>query len=331
MDVEKTENLYENWVKKPEMLFIWNQLEKTEVFRRNKNLIILAMFNIIRDRMKKNFSVLTSDSNQLHYYQRMFGKICNNLSDIYDYKYHKVCHYGISYYYYLYRMKDALRTLIHYEIEEEYLPIETFFRGIHQIIEINLLYLMKEQDKIEMLMNIDNEHVQRLIYRNIRIWNELIDLLNLLSSLDELKYQKYRNMIYGTSGGESINLRKIQKRIHDLDKFLTFDIQETLMKGGKNKTLISSIKLYQYYSTQFWLTHFNLAASTNGIKNKGTRETPILKLMDKCVHMTDTRINNILYEISMSVKDDTQKKKVFLNDRERLIGISIYNSSRSLF
>uniref|UniRef100_A0A6C0L3J2 Uncharacterized protein n=1 Tax=viral metagenome TaxID=1070528 RepID=A0A6C0L3J2_9ZZZZ len=331
MNINKTGNLYENWVKKPEMLFIWNQLEKTEVFRTNKNLIILAMFNIICDGMKKNFSVLTSDSNRLRYYQRVFGKICNNLSDIYDYKYHKICHYGISYYYYLYRMKGALRTLIHYEIEEEYLPIETFFRGVHQIIEINLLYLMKEQDKIEMLMNIDNDHVQKLIYRNIQIWTELIDLLNLLASLDELTYQKYRNMIYGTSGGESINLRKIQKRIHDLDKFLSFDIQETLMKDGKNKNLISSIKLYQYYSSQFWLTHFNLAASTNGIQNKGTKETPILKLMDKCIHMTKTRINTILYEISMLVNDDTVKRRVIMNDKERIIGISIYNSSRSLF
>ena len=190
---------------------------------------------------------------------------------------------------------------------------------------------MQEQDKIEILLNIDNKQVKSLIYKNIRIWTELIDLLNLLSSLDELKYQRYRNMIYGTSGGESINLRKIQKRIQTLDKHLTFDIQEALMGGGEDKYLISAIKLYQYYSTQFWLTHFNLAASTNGIKNKGTKETPILKLMDKCIHMTDTHINNQLYEISKIVNDDTVKRKVFLNNKERLIGISIYNASNSLF
>ena len=228
-------------------------------------------------------------------------------------------------------MQEPLQLLVNYEIDDNYLPIESFFRGIHQIIEINLLYLMQEQDKIEILLNIDNKQVKSLIYKNIRIWTELIDLLNLLSSLDELKYQRYRNMIYGTSGGESINLRKIQKRIQKLDKHLTFDIQEALMGGGEDKYLISAIKLYQYYSTQFWLTHFNLAASTNGIKNKGTKETPILKLMDKCIHMTDTHINNQLYEISKIVNDDTVKRKVFLNNKERLIGISIYNASNSLF
>ena len=331
MNIDKTENLYENWIKKPEILFIWNQLVKIEIFHKNKNLIIMLMLDTFSDMMNKNFNLLTSDPHQLQYYQRMFREIYNNLSDIYDTKYHKFFHYGMSYYYYVYMMKDSLQLLVNYEIESNYLPIESFFRGIHQIIEINLLYLMKKQDKIEMLLNIDNEYVKKLIYRNIRIWNELINLLNLLSSLDELKYQKYRNMIYGTSGGESINLRKIQKRIHALDKNVTFDIQETLMKGEKNKYLISAIKLYQYYSTQFWLTHFNLAASTNGIKNKGTKETPILKLMDKCIHMTDTHINNQLYEISKIVNDDTVKRKVFLNNKERLIGVSIYNASHSLF
>ena len=331
MTVEKTENLYENWIKKPEILFIWNQLIEIELFHTHKNLIIMSMLNTIGDMVNKNFNLLTSDPYQLQYYQRMFGKIYNNFSDIYDIKYHKFFHYGIGYYYYLYMMQEPLQLLVNYEIDDNYLPIESFFRGIHQIIEINLLYLMQEQDKIEILLNIDNKQVKSLIYKNIRIWTELIDLLNLLSSLDELKYQRYRNMIYGTSGGESINLRKIQKRIQTLDKHLTFDIQEALMGGGEDKYLISAIKLYQYYSTQFWLTHFNLAASTNGIKNKGTKETPILKLMDKCIHMTDTHINNQLYEISKIVNDDTVKRKVFLNNKERLIGISIYNASNSLF
>ena len=49
--------------------------------------------------------------------------------------------------------------------------------------------------------------------------------------------------------------------------------------------MISSIKLYQYHSTQFWITHFNLAATTNGIHNTGTKETPIPKLIDKCVNL----------------------------------------------
>ena len=89
--------------------------------------------------------------------------------------------------------------------------------------------------------------------------------------------------------------------------------------------------MYQYYSTQFWLTHFNLAASTNGIKNKGTKETPIIKLIDRCITMTDTKINNAIHKVSEEVKDDSYTKKVRLNDKERCIGISIYNSSKGLF
>ena len=100
------------------------------------------------------------------------------------------------------------------------------------------------------------------------------------------------------------------------------------MNQKNKKYLVSTIKIYQYYSTQFWLTHFNLAASTNGIQNKGTKETPILKLIDRCITMTDTKINNVIHEISKEVKDNTYKKKVIINDKERLIGISVYNSSK---
>ena len=145
--------------------------------------------------------------------------------------------------------------------------------------------------------------------------------------MDEYKYQKYRNLIYGTSGGESINLRKIQ----NLDKYISGDIYEIIMGQKEDKYLLSAIKMYQYYSIQYWLTHFNLASSTNGIKNKGTKETPITKLIDKCINMMDTKINNVIHKVSEEVKDDSYTKKVRLNDKERCIGISIYNSSKGLF
>tara|TARA_B100000519_G_scaffold33562_2_gene23390 strand:- start:2161 stop:2865 length:705 start_codon:yes stop_codon:yes gene_type:complete len=228
----------------------------------------------------------------------------------------------------MYQLYDSLNLLTDYEIDEEYRPIEVFFRGIHQIIEINLLYLMELQDRIEKLLNVDNDVVKEIIYHSISIWSELIELLNLLSSLDEFQYQNYRNLIYGTSGGDSINLRKIQKRIQHLDTFITFDIHDTIINQKKDKYLLSAIKLYQYYSTQFWLTHFNLASSTNGIQNKGTKETPILKLIDKCIHMTNTKINRKIHDISIVVNDDQSKIKVKINDKEKLIGKSIYNSSK---
>ena len=135
-------------------------------------------------------------------------------------------------------------------------------------------------------------------------------------------------MIYGTSGGESINLRKLQKKIQNLDTLLSFDIYETIVHKKKDRYLISAVKLYQYYSTQFWLTHFNLASSTNGIQNKGTKETPVLQLIDKCIHMVDTKINRSIYDVSQEVCDPSSRINICSQTTEKSIGKSIYNSSK---
>ena len=330
MNIEQTNNLYENWIKKPEMIYILKELNRIPLFNRNKNIIYIAMIEVIYNNINKNLHLLTTDNQQLKFYKNMLNKIYINLYQIYDIKDYKIYNYGINYYYYIYKINNYLNLLIDYNIDEEYLPIEIFFRGIHQIIEINLLNLIEKQEEIETMININNNIVKEIIYNNISIWNELIELLNLLSSLDELQYQKYRNFIYGTSGGESINLRKIQKKIQCLDTFIQLDIYDIIKNKKDDKYLISLIKLYQYYTTQFWLTHFNLASSTNGIKNKGTKETPISKLIDKCINMMDTRINNTIYVISQEVNDDTSKKKIKINNKERIIGLSIYNSSKSI-
>ena len=321
-------NLYENWIKKETMLLILKESKEISLLNDHKNLVYMRMIEVIYQNIKDFFHVLTTDQQQLQFYESMFDKIYHNLYYHYDIKDYKLYNYGLCYYYNMSKIDKSLDLLTDYEIDKEYLPIEVFFRGIHQIIEINLLYLMKEQDRIETLLNIENEVVKEIIYHSISIWSELIELLNLLSSLDELQYQKYRNLIYGTSGGDSINLRKIQKRIQKLDTFVTFDIHDTIINQKRDKHLLSAIKLYQYYSTQFWLTHFNLASSTNGIQNKGTKETPILKLIDKCIHMTNTKINRTIYDISKEVHDDQSKIKVKINGKEKLIGASIYNSSK---
>ena len=330
MNIEQTNNLYENWIKKPEMIYIFKELNSIPLFNKNKNIIYIAMIEVIYNNINKNLHLLTTDNQQLKFYKNMLNKIYINLYQIYDIKDYKIYNYGINYYYYIYKINNYLNLLIDYNIDEEYLPIEIFFRGIHQIIEINLLNLIEKQEEIETMININNDIVKEIIYNNISIWNELIELLNLLSSMDEYKYQKYRNLIYGTSGGESINLRKIQKRIQNLDKYISGDIYEIIIGQKEDKYLLSAIKMYQYYSTQFWLTHFNLASSTNGIKNKGTKETPIIKLIEHCITMTDTKINNVIHKVSEEVKDDSYKKKVIVNDKERIIGLSIYNSSKSI-
>ena len=330
MNIEQTNNLYENWIKKPEMIYIFKELNRIPLFNKNKNIIYIAMIEVIYNNINKNLHLLTTDNQQLKFYKNMLNKIYINLYQIYDIKDYKIYNYGINYYYYIYKINNYLNLLIDYNIDEEYLPIEIFFRGIHQIIEINLLNLIEKQEEIETMININNDIVKEIIYNNISIWNGLIELLNLLSSLDELQYQKYRNLIYGTSGGESINLRKIQKKIQNLDKYISGDIYEIIIGQKEDKYLLSAIKMYQYYSTQFWLTHFNLASSTNGIKNKGTKETPIIKLIEHCITMTDTKINNVIHKVSEEVKDNSYKKKVIVNDKERIIGLSIYNSSKSI-
>ena len=210
--------------------------------------------------------------------------------------------------------------------------MDSLFRGIHQLIEINLVFILNNHKIIKQNLNNDITNTRQLIYKNINVWKELIQLLNILSTLDEFNYQHYRNLIYGTSGGESINLRYIQKEIQNIDKFLDFDIVETLLGNDNDKKLlISGIKLYQYHSIQFWMTHFNLAASTNGLDNKGTMGTPIPKLIDKCFIMIKTDINNSINKISQEIlKNDEYKKNVEINNVEKKIGLSIYNSSRNI-
>ena len=331
MNINQSINLYENWIKKPEMNFIIQKANQLTLFNENPELIYMIMIETISNNIKNNLDLLTTDSYQLEFYKKSIHKIYINLHTIYNIKEYKLYNYGLNYYFIKSKIDSYLGSLIDYEIEEDYLAIETFFRGIHQIIEINLIYLMRIQDSIEQNICINNEISMNLIYKNIKIWSELIECLNLLSSMDEYKYQKYRNLIYGTSGGESINLRKLQKRIQNLDNFIEFDIIKIIMNRDDKKYIISAIKMYQYYSTQFWLTHFNLAASTNGIKNKGTKETPIIKLIERCITMTDTKINNAIHKVSEEVKDDSYTKKVIVNDKERCIGVSIYNSSKEIF
>ena len=209
--------------------------------------------------------------------------------------------------------------------------MDTFFRGIHQMIEINLMFILKNHDIIIKKLNDNITFSRQLINKNIYIWQELIQLLNILATLDEFKYQHYRNLIYGTSGGESINLRYIQKKIQHIDELLNFSNIDIICGSYDKKLLISSIKLYQYHSTQFWITHFNLAATTNGIHNKGTQNTPIPKLIDKCIMMINSKINNSIHEISQGIlKDDKYKKNVIINDVEKKIGLSVYNSSKTI-
>ena len=328
MKFQQTDNLYENWIKKHTMNTIIHSLKQYSFFDEHPHFIYLSMIEELYQNINNSIHLLNIHSHQYKYCKRLLYSIYSNLYTVYT-KDYCLCE-TIQYYYFKNKkdVKELLQPFTSYEIDDEYLPIETFFRGIHQLIEVNLLYLLHEHNKIEVLMDIENETIKDIIYHCISIWKQLIETLHLLSSLDELYYQKYRNMIYGTSGGESINLRKLQKKIQNLDTLLSFDIYETIVHKKKDRYLISAVKLYQYYSTQFWLTHFNLASSTNGIQNKGTKETPVLQLIDKCIHMVDTKINRSIYDVSQEVCDPSSRINICIQTTEKSIGKSIYNSSK---
>ena len=153
-------NLYENWIKKGNMLLILKESKEISLFNDHKNLIYMRMIDVIYQNIKDYLHLLTIDHQQLHFYESMFDKIYHNLYYHYDIKDYKLYNYGLCYYYNMSKIDKSLDLLTDYEIDKEYLPIEVFFRGIHQIIEINLLYLMKEQDRIETLLNIENEVVK---------------------------------------------------------------------------------------------------------------------------------------------------------------------------
>ena len=328
--LKKTNNLYENWVKKPEMELIISTLGEIPIFIKHRNLITIYMMEVIYTHIRDTMDNLTEDVLKKKYIHKNLQDTYQNLVNIYDPNlsfYMRWIDRGYKSFLYTY-----MKELINYETPDEYISMESFFKGIHQIIEINLLQIQKNHENI--LSDLQNiSFIQKDIYQNILIWKELIQLLHLLATLDETKYQSYRNLIYGTSGGESINLRYLQKQIQYIDKLFDFDITEELLKpeNSERKKLISSIKLYQYYSTQFWITHFNLAASTNGIHNKGTQNTPIMKLIDKCTSMINTNINHSIYQISEEImKDDSYKVTISMNDKKKKIGLSIYNSSKKI-
>ena len=149
MNLNKTNNLYENWIKKPEMNLIIQKANQLTLFNENPELIYMIMIEIISKNINNNLNLLTTDNYQLEFYKKSIDKIYFNLQKIYNIKEYKLYNYGLNYYYIKGEIDSYLDSLIEYEIEDDYLSIESFFRGIHQIIEINLIYLMRIQDSIE--------------------------------------------------------------------------------------------------------------------------------------------------------------------------------------
>ena len=82
MNIEQTNNLYENWIKKPEMIYIFKELNSIPLFNKNKNIIYIAMIEVIYNNINKNLHLLTTDNQQLKFYKNMLNKIYINLYQI---------------------------------------------------------------------------------------------------------------------------------------------------------------------------------------------------------------------------------------------------------
>ena len=109
--MEKTNNLYENWVKKPEMILLLEESNKHPLFSENQKLIYIIMIEVIYNHINKNLHLLTTDNQQLGFYRDMLTKIYTKLNNIYNKKDYKIYHYGIYYYYYKNKINHLLDSL----------------------------------------------------------------------------------------------------------------------------------------------------------------------------------------------------------------------------
>ena len=65
MNLNKTNNLYENWIKKPEMNLIIQKANQLTLFNENPELIYMIMIETISNNIKNNLDLITTDSYQL--------------------------------------------------------------------------------------------------------------------------------------------------------------------------------------------------------------------------------------------------------------------------
>ena len=84
MNLNKTNNFYENWIKKPEMNFIIQKANQLTLFNENPELIYMIMIETISNNIKNNLDLLTTDNYQLEFYKKSIHKIYINLLTIYN-------------------------------------------------------------------------------------------------------------------------------------------------------------------------------------------------------------------------------------------------------
>ena len=87
-------NLYENWIKKGTMLLILKESKEISLFNDHTNLIYMRMIDVIYQNIKDYLHLLTTDHQQLHFYESMFERIYHNLYRHYDIKDYKLYNYN---------------------------------------------------------------------------------------------------------------------------------------------------------------------------------------------------------------------------------------------
>ena len=226
---------------------------------------------------------------------------------------------------------DALKPLLHDSTtpaQEKYFFIQRFFRGFHQVSEIAFLaldslysafdeasslvktyflelaseniplsgdrvYLSAEQfplfEHAQVVQPI--MHMRKLLFFAKAMWDLLSNNMRLFCSMDAIAYSEYRVTLTGTSGADSIMLRRLKAQTSLLLHRLPWRFKEQDMPQVYNPHtaptglygLMESTRELLRAASGFWLEHFNLAANTIGLSTEGSQGVPVDHLISFAV------------------------------------------------
>lgn len=242
------------------------------------------------------------------------------------------------------------------KLSKKYEHIEPFFKGVHQITEIVLdllidytkdiranirtldIYLQVNDYFIKEGQSEKIDYLRNLMLMISDCWHLLTNHIYQLSLMDTGSYANYRQTILGTSGAESVRLRTLHKKILTICDDLPFSLsnRESLVNALSHKPkdknlnyLLTSIRLLQAATADFWLRHFSLVMNTIGFV-KGSQGLPVSKLLG---YATDTMISehslvNIIGHVGNYYANFPEAYEVEIEGKTRIVGKNIYHYIR---
>lgn len=250
------------------------------------------------------------------------------------------------------------------EVKEKYEYIESFFRGIHQISEIILELILYQMDDLKQKINsirvvkndqndsttkfmicpnekhkIDFIRKQMLVFT--KVWEKLAGNICLLSKMETGSYAAYRQSILGTSGAESVRLRKLHSimlslcnempkelRTQDGFKYALFEHPRDILLNH----LLTSIRELQASTNDFWLKHFSLVMNTIGFI-KGSQGLPVEKLLGYATDsmMSDGSLISVVSEVGNYYAKFPDAYEVLIDSNTRIVGKSIFAHVKDRF